>query len=195
MLFAVLFGLMLCQPTARAEDFCALTVDVMDRNLEPVTGTWVELLDSRGNVELRTRTESPTLRICDFGFGPHTLRVGTNNCLPVEVSNLQLVLGSPLHLKVITNPCAYRDEVRSTCLLYIRAVDGANTPVAGAEISPVGRSADPPPKTDSYGRFQTLSRGDKEIVLTKEGYEPGRARVQCKDSEQLDVKIVMEKSK
>lgn len=186
--------LMLCQPLARAEDFCALTVEVLGDDLRPGSSTWVELLDERGNSELVKSVLGSTLRICDFSFGPHTLRVGTNECLPVSVSNLQVRFGTPIHLKVILNACGYREQVRNACLLYIRAVDDANKPLGGAEVAPVGPYADAPTKTDSYGRIQQLYRGDREFVLTKEGYEPGRARVKCDKTEELDVKIVMKKT-
>ena len=188
--FAVTFCLLFGASCARGDDFCALTVNLTSfTGLQPAS-TWVELVDQSGDVERREEMHGATFKICDFGFGPHTLRVGTNECLPVSISNLRVVLGHPLHLNVMLNACGYQDTFRSTCLLYLRAVDTRGTPVADAEVvfhpSP-GTLA----RTDSFGRFQSLYRGSREIVLNKAGFEAGRANARCRETEETDIKVVM----
>ena len=187
---AVTFCLLFAAFCARGDDFCALTVTLTSfTSLQPAS-TWVELVDQSGDVERREEMHGATLRICDFGFGPHTLRVGTNGCLPVSISNLRVVLGRPLNLNVMLNDCGYPDTLRSACLLYLRAVDSRGAPVPDAEVlfhpSP-GTLA----KTDSFGRFQSLYRGSREIILNKAGFEAGRANARCKETEEIDIKVVM----
>ena len=89
--------------------------------------------DPTGVVVLRRQVTEATFRICDFGFGPHTLRVGINECLPVAISNLRVRLGSPISLKVIPNVCSYRD-MRSACMVYFRVVDEAGRPIPDANL-------------------------------------------------------------
>ena len=177
-----------------AENFCALTLDVVTWEGKPSTVSWVELLDSSGRRVLTKEILGPTVRICDFGFGRHTLRVGTKDCLPVSIENLQVVFGKPLHLKVIRNHCGYQHSVRNACLLYLRAVDNDGRPVEGAELS-LWHPPGAPHKTDSYGRFQILYPGNQDIVVTKEGFEAAKVRAECKETEELDIKVVMEKAK
>jgi hypothetical protein len=185
------FSFVLLQPRVRAEEFCALTLNIVDSDGLPIRRTWVQLLDESGAGPY-TMMEGPTLRICDFGFGPHTLRVGTNECLPITISNLRVVIGSPLRLNVIMNSCGYMDIRRTTCLLYLRVVDTEGNAVPGADLllRPIPE-VQPETKTDSYGRYQGLFRGSRDVIVTKEGFEPGRAHVQCSGTEELDIKITM----
>ncbi len=178
---------------AQAEEFCALTLNVVESGGLPIRRTWVELVDKFGNVELREETVGPSLKICDFDFGPHTLRIGTNECLPVAVSNLRLVIGSPLHLNVILNPCGYRERMGNACLLYVRVADRTGRPVPNTQISiaPIPAISH---RTDSFGRYQALFQGSRDVVLTKDGFNPAVEHVQCKENEELDVKVIMKET-
>lgn len=172
----------------QAAEFCALTVVIVDYDGIPVKRTWAELTDQHGAVQVRTLTEGPILQICDFGFGPHTLRVGTNECLPVAVSNLRLVMGAPLRIKVVLNPCGYSRSFRSGCLLYLRISDSQQQPIRDVEI--VGRAV-PRGKTDRYGRYQALMGSDPDITITKEGYKSESIRVSCAGTEQHDIQVTL----
>lgn len=193
-LSVVLFWPVPGQSQPRGDDFCAVTLHVLSTEAMPVTSTWLELIDQSGKIEMRTQTEGATIKICDFDFGPHILRVGTNECLPVSISNIRLVVGSPLHLEVILNGCGYREVMRNACLLYLRTVDDDGKPVPEAEISlrPIPAA---PPKSDSYGRYQTLFQGSRSLILTKAGFEPAEVEANCQENEELDLKVVMHRSK
>jgi hypothetical protein len=193
-LAVVALWIVLVAPFARASEFCALTLDIRSSEGAPITSTWIELVDPAGKVEIRREIEGSVARICDFDFGPHVLRVGTNECLPVSISNLRVITGSPLHLSVVLNTCAYRDVMRNGCLLYIRAVDEAGQPVPEPEIS-FGTGPPALSKADSYGRLQTLFRGSEELVVIKDGFNPTRIRASCRNTEEIDIKAVMHKSK
>ncbi len=118
-------GVVVCSnaKAAPAEDFCAVTLHVTSFDSGPITSLWVEILDSSANVVRREQMHGATFQICDFGFGPHTIRVGTNECLPVSISNVRLVFGSPLSLSVFLNSCGYRDTMRNACFAYLRVTD------------------------------------------------------------------------
>ena len=128
------------------------------------------------------------MRICDFGFGPHELRVGTNECLPVTISNLKLVFGSPLSLNVILNGCGYREQMRNACLGYFRVADERGKPVVGAEFSPRLNIRDA--RVDSYGRYQTLFTGSHDLTFAAPGFEPATVHLQCKETE-VDQTVLM----
>src|SRR5436305_2355302 len=132
--FTVLLAFLISVPTAHSAEFCAVSVKIMTAAGVAPISSWVELIDQSGAIELRKEVKGATFTICDFEFGPHTLRVGINECLPVSISNLRVVLGSPLHLDVILNACEDPDVMRDACLLYLRAVDAQGRPVSGAEI-------------------------------------------------------------
>jgi hypothetical protein len=173
-----------------AADFCAVHVRVVNPNGYPINNTWIELKDPSGRV-VRREHVGPEFEICDFGFGPHTLTVGTNECLPMSISNLRVVIGRPLSLKVMMNDCGYRHDMRSACFVYFRTVGVDGRPIGGVEFS--HRAREEPPATDSFGRRQTLLSGRRDVTFTKIGYAPTTVRVECKEHEQLDIEVVMKR--
>lgn len=176
---------------ARAAEFCALTVSVTEPDGKPIRSTMVELIDPAGSVVRREMMVGPVLKICDFGFGPHTLRIGTNECLPTAVSNLRVILGVPLHLDVMMNSCGYRYSGRSGCLLYFRVADANGGSVPDVDFSP--RVTDGSSRTDSYGRFQSLFVGDRDFTFTKSGFYPTTVHVHCRGTEEIDQGVVLRK--
>jgi hypothetical protein len=192
--FALWLIVAVISSTAAAEDFCALTLTVTRSDGSLNRMARIQLVDESGHGELNEMMWGPTLKICDFGFGPHSLRVGTNECLPVTISNLKVVIGYPIHLNVVLNSCGYQDIMRNACFLYLRVLDIENNAVPGAVIllRPIPEIQ---PNTDAYGRYQGLFRGTGDVTVTKEGYEPGMAHVRCVGTEELDVKVTMVKRK
>jgi len=187
-LSVVLFLLHLGATIGRAQDFCAVKLHVAGSGGERVTSTWIELEDPSGKVVRKEMMVGPDLKICDFGFGPHTLRVGTNECLPTTISNLRLVFGSPLTLNVVLNGCGYRG-LRNACLAYLRVVGEDGAPMSGATFSPP--LAAQPPRTDSYGRYQGLFRGSRDITFNAPGFEPASVHLECKQDEEVDQMVIM----
>src|SRR5450755_3161993 len=94
--------------SAASPEFCALSVKISNSDGRPINSTTVELFDSSGHVESR-RTVGAEFQICDFSFGPHTLRLGTNECFPLSVSNLEVRLGKPIALDVRLPKCVLGD--------------------------------------------------------------------------------------
>jgi hypothetical protein len=190
-LFWAAISLCLGAQIAKADEFCAVTLNVEGPDHRPISSTWIELDDPSGHLLRKEMMVGPALRICDFGFGPHTLRVGTNECLPVTISNLQVVIGRPVHLDVTLNPCGYSEILlRSACLLYLRVTDSEGKPLPGVTLSP-GVAGGPVVTMDSYGRFQTLVAGSRDLVLYKDGFEDQSVHVTCRDKEEIDRPILM----
>jgi hypothetical protein len=190
----LIFSLLLCQVATAAptDGFCALTVHVTGFDGAPITSTWVELADPSGKVVLREIMHGPTLQVCDFGFGSYVLHVGTNECLPVTISNIRLVFGSPLSLNVVLNGCGYRETMRKACLLYFRVVGDDGKPVPAATFSP--RLTNQAPEVDSYGRYQDLFKDSHDVTFVAPGFESQVAHIQCKGTEEVDQLITMKRT-
>jgi hypothetical protein len=167
-LFWVGLVLQLGSSIARAEDFCAVTLDVAGFDGKPITSTWIELDDPSGKAVRSETMTGPTLKICDFGFGPHSLRVGTNECLPTTISNLRVVFGAPIHLKVVINGCGWPELMGAACRLFLRGVDSEGNPLPDVDISP-SIGTNPAQRTDSYGRYQALMGGSYNLKFSKQG--------------------------
>jgi hypothetical protein len=177
----------------RAEAFCALTLHVEEAPGDPFTSTWVELVNSSGRTVLRQMMRGPELKICDFGFGPHTLRVGTNECFPVAISGLKVVLDAPIELHVILNPCVYREVMHTGCSIYFRSVDDDHAALPDVQFSPainLGR----PSTTDAFGRWQGLFRRAYDLTFTKPGFQPSRIHIQCHDGEDVEQEVVLKRA-
>jgi hypothetical protein len=188
MLAWLVLALFLSLRVARAEDFCAITLNVAADSGQPITSTWVELVDPTGKVVRREMMRGPLHRICDFGFGPHSLRVGTNECLPVTVSNLRLRIGTPLTLHVVLDGCGY--QFHTGCLVYLRVVDADANAIPDVDFDPpleLGR----PARTDSYGRYQTLVKGTYDLTFSKKGFDPKRVHLECRGVEEIDTEVVL----
>jgi uncharacterized membrane protein len=80
--------------------------------------------------------------------------------------------------------------MRNACLLYVRVVDDKGQGVPKPEIL-VGHVPEKPREADSYGRYQGPFKGTNDVTVVKEGFESAVEHVQCKDDEELDIKIVM----
>lgn len=192
LLALIALGILLHTPfVARAEDFCAVTAEVFAADGRPNNMTWIQLDDPSGKPVRKELVRGPIVRICDFGFGPHTLRIGINECLSVSISNLRVVFGSPLHLRVYTNVCGYR-SLRSGCLAYFRVVDdsGAGLPDVDLSLPP----SDRPQRTDSFGRWQGLFSGNRHFVFSKPGFEAVNMQVECRRDEEIEQQVVMKRA-
>jgi hypothetical protein len=172
-----------------AEGFCALTVNVTDSEGKSSTRTWVQLIDAGGKVVLNQMLVGPTLRMCDFGFGPHSLKIGTNECFPLTISNIRLHFGEPIRLGVQMNRCQGGGE-RTACLLYFRVKDPDNRPLFGVHVASDGHEW--PSVSDEYGRIQAyFGPGETHITVKQDGYQTESFNVRCQDVEEHDREIVL----
>ncbi len=150
-----------------------------------------ELVDSTGNVVMKTFTKDGVGRICDADFGVYSLRVGPGWCIPTVLTNIRLLPGHPLDLTVTGNSCGNRPDHGNGCRVYARISGSDGKPVPGAEVTS-GRLQ----KTaDRYGRVLFL-QGDGTTIVVKfsaEGYEPIEIPLECKFLENIERKVVLRK--
>jgi hypothetical protein len=142
--------------SAASAEFCAVRVKISDWDGRPISRTSMELADSSGLVELR-QIVGAEFQICDFRFGPHTLRLAVNECFPLAVSNLEVRLGNPITLHVTLPTCAYGSPMYGSstgeraCFSYFRTATAEGEPLSQVEFSP---KLDDASLADSYGRWQ-----------------------------------------
>jgi hypothetical protein len=109
------------------------------------------------------------------------------------VSNLRIAFGSPLSLHVVLDECGYQEQTRNACLVYFRIVDEHRDPLPEVTFSPELVSGRPS-RTDGFGRWQSMFRGDHELVFTKAGFAPTTSRIHWEEKEEVDVEVVMTKA-
>jgi len=180
--------------SAASSDFCALKVKISDWDGSAINHTSMELVDSSGHVELRQMVGAE-FEICDFRFGTHTLRLGVDECFPLAVSNLEVRLGNPITLDVTLPKCAYGRPMYGSstgeraCFSYFRTATAEGEPLSQVEVSPKLRTY--ASLTDSYGRWQGIMTGTKEITFSKPGYAPKTLRVSCPEAGPLEVGVTL----
>ena len=166
------------------DDFCALTVHIVSSTYQPISSTWIELADPQGSVVLRRVVDGSVVTICDFGFGKHTLTIGTNECYPVAFPNLEVKPGKTIALEAILPACTHADGVSNGCPLYIRIVDESGKGVR--DVAAKGQTL-VYPSTDSYGRLFSgllIGRSD-QITFSKTGLSPSTVEIRCERGERI----------
>jgi hypothetical protein len=170
--------------SAVAEEFCALSVDVLFHDGSRARLQPVQLIDSSGKVVFDQETEDSQLHICDFGFGPHKLVVGYGFCYQTTISGLQLRLGYPIHLTVRLNECP-RDVWRGGCVVYLRVRESNGSPIDHVNVS-----LGPGPQsnvTDRFGRVEVRLGFGKSAVATisKDAYLSDFLPLRCAEAEEF----------
>jgi hypothetical protein len=189
----LLLGLCICliERTARAEPFCAVTVILETPTHVPVTSTWGEVVNAKGKTVLREMINGDKWRICDFGFGAHSIRVGTNECFPVTISNVYLHLGYPVELHVLLNRCSGYPEYSNGCRIYFRVKSDKGEPLVGvrANKNESGES----PMTDEFGRIEfPLLRGSTvRFSFSAAGHQTSNFDARCNQVELIEQEIIL----
>ena len=172
-----------------AEGFCALTLKIEKSDGTPAAGTWVDLVGPRGDVQKSEFVRGDTYRICDFGFGPHAIIVGSNECHPVTVSKLYLRLGHPILLHVRKNKCEDGGE-HTGCDVYLRISDEHGKPIERATVSSEGHGW--VNRADEFGRISSLlADGDRVLSVSADGYEPNTFSIRCENGTDVRREIVL----
>ncbi len=174
-----------------AGEFCALSVEIHDQKDQPARLTPVQLVDPSGRTVFDEQVEGSTVRICDFGFGPHQLRVGYSFCYPITISGLRLILGRSIHLTVRLNQCPPDIWYGRLCRVYLRVREQAGAQARGVNVA--WGTNEPPGMTDQFGRVESylLEGQSTQARLSGGGYVTESVPLECPESEQVIEKEVV----
>lgn len=174
----------------KAQDYCALIVDLQSANGSPAKSVPVRLYDPQGKLVLDELSSGPRVRVCDFGFGPHSLQIGYNHCFPTTFPNLRLRLGRPISLSVRLQRCE-PDTWEGSCSLYLRISDGADRPLEGVALlidrKTVGLS-DPFGRVEGFFLDQTV-----KAKVAKTGYGSQELELHCSQGEVFERALRLER--
>src|SRR5690242_8321407 len=119
-LFVALLIYLLPLAAADRVDTCAVTVNVRLANGLPIQSILVDILDAEHRIEYTKQVQGPVIKVCDLGFGKHQLRIGSNECHPVVLENIEFMPGNPIQLEAILNDCAFGESSGNVCRVYLR---------------------------------------------------------------------------
>ena len=170
-----------------AADFCAVKVSVVDQAAKPVA-TAIQLIDPSGRVVERVYARTGEAEFCDFGFGPHSIRVGDERCGGVTLDRIGLRRGQTQRFNVILQDCTIAiDGGRCplSCEIYLRVSSDNGEKLKESEVSIEGNPLII--HVDSYGRiWLSILKGSSEnLRITAPGYQEKTLHLFCKDKETL----------
>jgi len=188
----VAIGLTTCG-VAFGSDFCALSITVVSPNgLTIPYPLPITLVDSTGRVEEQTTTRDGKASFCDFGFGDHTVIVGSEEgCGSVVMPHIRLRLGSHQELKIVHNICSGVGEGgRLNCAFYLRIRSDNGQKLAGAELWSQGNLL---LKADQYGRaLVPVTKGTtREYEVRSPCHQNDEIHLSCTHNEESEREVIL----
>jgi hypothetical protein len=187
---------LLSLPCLKGGEFCALRLSVTLPDGIPVVSAAAELLDARGTIVQTTTIANGEGHFCDFGFGPHSIRVHEESSIPTVLTGIQLIYGEPQELRVVLNPLSsagVHGGGGNACMAYVRIISIDGKPVAGVTINPRGTNEE----SDRFGRLLLLVPLGRfwTIQFERTGFRPQSATFSCSSwDESLTRTIVLQRS-
>lgn len=169
-------------------DLCLLQVNFVDQGGRLNQGLEVELVEAgaTGTVLFRATLKDAELKICDYPFGEHVLKVRRPFCFEISLFRIGRYYPEEEKFEVITPSCRGAQlwgEGGTGCALHLRISDAMSLlPIAGAKVSiQNGASSFEPDKADSYGRIHTLiaKAAPSKLVVESPGFRPQSLTVEC----------------
>jgi hypothetical protein len=161
----------------------------------PIDAIPIELIDSKGFFVQATTTSDGDAEICDSDFGVYSVRVGGRGCLPTIVTGVRFKPSEPLRLTVVVNGCESYKSSRSSCEAYLRVVTPKGTPIGGSEAW-VAKSSWKV-AGDRFGRivFPVGRNSTTKVSIGATGYKSQDISLMCRDVEEIEERVVLERQK
>jgi hypothetical protein len=177
--------------------FCAIELSVTLADGGNAEGAEAELIDQYGTVRAKRQTVAGRAEICDFGFGPHSLRVKHYSSTTVTLSDLRLIYGMTQQIRVVLNralPDSHVMVMGTGCSAYLRVTDlDSSAPIEGVRIAEVPSG----PTSDRYGRLQFLVPVKRFTIfsLSRTGYGSKSVLLGCAEaSDSIEREIGLSKN-
>jgi hypothetical protein len=165
---------------------CGVELLVTLANGHPIGSATAQLLNAEGTIVQSTSITAGRGRFCDFGFGPHSIRVVRAGSLATTLSGIEFIFGQTQQLYVTMNPASSKDTEEgggNACRAYIRAQTLDGKPIAGAIASIRNTRV----RGDDYGRFMLLVplNAFTEFRFEKAGFAPRSLVLSCSSWDEL----------
>ena len=191
-----LLALLLAPPASAQSPFCAVRLRVDLAGGGAITSASAELRDATGKAVQMQAVKDGRAEFCDFGFGPHSIRVrlDSTECAVVTIEGIRIAYGRTQTLNVILNPCARGGDAilfGDGCSAFFRVRDKAGAPVPDASIYEGGVRQHE--TSDIYGRvLLSVPTLATEVEVRKDGYLAARALVECsRRGERRELEVVL----
>ena len=174
-----------------AADFCAVYLNIIDSHGKP-TDAPVELIDQDGHVETSLIAHGKA-SICDIGFGPHTIRIGTDKCSGyVTIHGVSLVHGFSRTFTAVWDGCPTGVDMMTlppSCQVAFRVTSPDGKKLIEAEATKEGDATKY--HADSYGRFFLAVRNGaaKNFTFSAPGYVDTVVHLSCKRYENIEKSV------
>jgi hypothetical protein len=125
----------------------------------------VELRDNTGAILDRVTPVEGHVRLCDLGFGAHSIEIGDENeCDHLSIRNVVDAWPHPRIIKAVFNPsCGAESLVRPAgCYVALRITDVRGVPVPEVRLDGYG----PQLRSDLYGRIWLVLKWDDPAHVT-----------------------------
>jgi hypothetical protein len=178
-----MFALLLGFESASAQEFCSLTVQVVDPKGKIVAGVPVTVEEKTGRIESASG-DGGEVRFCDLGVLPVVIRVGSPyDCDHTVVQNVPLTWGLTRQVRVIFDRMACLTDSPPPpllCAVLFRFSDDKGSWIPGVEFKPAIQRF-PNLRSDAYGRAMVrMANGEELHVKTsKDGYLPVAIDLKC----------------
>jgi hypothetical protein len=162
--------------------FCAVELSVTLPDGSPIISATAELLNAEAVVVQRQLITNGSGTFCDFGFGPHSIRVGHGSSLTTTISGIKLIFGQTQHLRVVLNShpeAGSGGAVGTACRALLRLQSPNGDPIAGVTVTYRGNSAE----SDNYGRVLLLVplKQFTAIAVQKVGFQSKDLSLSCSE--------------
>ncbi len=191
----VVFFLFASSDWCRADDTCALTVQVITADgLRYPSPMPVTLLDTSGRTIERRSTVAGTVEFCDFGFGDHTVLVGDDQqCGSLYIRHIRFFLGQPPEkFKVVAPVCKGGATGGINCGVYLRISNSDGEKVPGAELWLHGALLH---KADNFGRILLAMRNGQteKYSVVAPNHASAEVSLTCRRNDQIEREVVLKR--
>jgi hypothetical protein len=174
---------------------CAVTVIVKEPNGQPWIGnTDVALLNGDGDVVQKKTLVDGRVTFCDFGFGLHSIMIGTpTRCGSTQILNVRFLFPAEQVFVATLNICMQfgGSGIAGGCFLNLRAIDQDGRPVPYPVATSPGRA-----QSGTVGGFIPFGLPLNEttrVRITASGFNEVLIDKQCPEPALHEQVIVMER--
>lgn len=183
------------------DGICALKVIIQDESGKPyqaLPDLPVTIIRSDRTVLSAIKARAGVVEICDIAFDVVSVVVGDSSRRKIEVSDIKMVWGKMLEVRVLYPPIRLADEESEIpyagCRIHLRIEAPGGGAIGGAKVEFRNDKRQAERITDRFGRqeWATPLGRSTQIIVKAEGFRAGGAVVQCNRPEVKEITLRLE---